>query len=152
MRENIYATKFLNVAKKIAEKSNCTRRYVGCVIALDETILIETHNGTDSRIKSCEDGGCERCLSNNPSGEAYECCLCIHAEQAAVSLAAKNGIAISGATLYCTLRPCLTCLKICYAAGINKFVFENYIKFKPELEEAYSSFVSQTGLTLLSIG
>jgi len=141
----------LNIARKAAEKSNCRRRRVGCVIAFDKTILIESNNGTPDGIQSCKDGGCDRCLSGIPSGESYESCLCMHAEQAAIAQAAKMGKQISGATLYCTLRPCLNCLEICYSAGIKTIVFDDYIKFRPELEEAYSFFVNQTKFELIKI-
>lgn len=46
----------------------------------------------------------------------------IHAEMSAISDAARNGVPISGATLYCTTFPCHLCAKHIVAAGIKRVV------------------------------
>ena len=43
----------------------------------------------------------------------------------AVIQAAKYGINISGATLYCTHQPCVICAKIIINAGILRVVYKN---------------------------
>jgi dCMP deaminase len=58
------------------------------------------------------------------SGTRAELCYAIHAEQNAIIQAAKLGIAIDAATLYCTHQPCSVCAKIIVNAGIKRVVYE----------------------------
>jgi deoxycytidylate deaminase len=46
----------------------------------------------------------------------------IHAEMSAITDAARNGVAVAGATLYCTTFPCHMCAKHIVAAGIKRVV------------------------------
>jgi cytidine deaminase len=47
----------------------------------------------------------------------------IHAEMSAISDAARNGLSIKDATLYCTTFPCHICAKHIVAAGIQRVVY-----------------------------
>jgi cytidine deaminase len=47
----------------------------------------------------------------------------LHAEMSALSDAARKGICVEGATLYCTTFPCHLCAKLIVAAGITKVVY-----------------------------
>ncbi|MBW4982935.1 hypothetical protein KZZ07_10315 [Mameliella sp. CS4] len=47
----------------------------------------------------------------------------VHAEMAALSTAARLGVATIGATLYCTTFPCHNCAKHIVAAGISKVTY-----------------------------
>ena len=48
----------------------------------------------------------------------------MHAEQNAIIQAAKLGISIDGATLYCTHQPCVICAKMIVNSGIVRVVYE----------------------------
>jgi dCMP deaminase len=48
----------------------------------------------------------------------------VHAEANAIAQAAKHGISTSGASIYVTLEPCLTCLKLVISAGIREVFYE----------------------------
>ena len=61
---------------------------------------------------------------NIPSGTHAELCYGVHAEQNAIIQAAKYGINISGATLYCTHQPCVICAKMIINAGIVRVVYK----------------------------
>jgi deoxycytidylate deaminase len=53
----------------------------------------------------------------------------VHAEMAAICDAAMRGVAIRGATLYCTTFPCHMCARLIIAAGIGRVVYiEPYAK------------------------
>jgi len=54
------------------------------------------------------------------SGTRAELCYAIHAEQNAIIQAAKLGVSIDGATLYCTHQPCSVCAKMIINAGIRR--------------------------------
>ena len=47
----------------------------------------------------------------------------MHAEQNAIIQAARLGISIDGATLYCTHQPCVMCAKIIVNSGITRVVY-----------------------------
>jgi Deoxycytidylate deaminase len=47
----------------------------------------------------------------------------IHAEMAAITDAARRGVSIQGATLYCTTYPCHMCARHIIASGIDRVVF-----------------------------
>jgi dCMP deaminase len=54
----------------------------------------------------------------------HELCRGLHAEQNVIIQAAYHGIPISGATLYCTNKPCVICSKMIINAGIIKIYYE----------------------------
>ena len=137
---------FMDIAWKAAQRSNCRRRKVGVVIVLNGAVVITATNGTPAGMIPCNEGGCPRCLSDTPSGELYDSCLCIHAEQLAIAQAARTGLQTDGATLYCTLRPCLTCAKFCLEAGIKGIIYDESIQFSSDVEQAYEKLIQETGL------
>jgi cytidine deaminase len=47
----------------------------------------------------------------------------VHAEMSALSDAARKGISVAGATLYCTTFPCHLCAKLIVAAGIRNVIY-----------------------------
>ena len=118
--------RFLQVARLVGNWSSCYRpdRKVGAVIARDKRILTTGYNGAGSGITSCVEK--EECLRRNrgiPSGTMQEICYAVHAEQNAVIQAAKIGVSVDGATLYCTHQPCVICAKIIINSGIKRVVY-----------------------------
>ena len=136
----------MDMAWKIADTSNCRRKKVGVVIVRGKIILVSSANGTSAGITPCNEGGCPRCLSDTPSGELYDSCLCIHAEQLAIAQAARSGIRLDGATLFSTLRPCLICAKLCLETGITRIIYNEEIPFSDAVEESYEKFLKQVKL------
>lgn len=139
---------FLSLARRKAAESNCVRRQVGAVIVRDGGVVISAANGTPEGCTPCKDGGCARCHSDTPSGEAYDSCICIHAEQRAISLAANAGSSTLGSTMYVTLRPCIPCLNLCLHAGIRDVVYDEEIVFPSSVEKAYRQFTASTGISI----
>jgi len=144
-----FTPRFMEEARKVAESSNCRRRKVGAVLTKGNVILSGASNGTPPGMKRCDEGGCPRCLSNARKGDLYESCLCIHAEQRVIAGAASAGLSTAGGLLYCTLRPCLTCVKLCLLSGITTIVYDEDIMFSPEVEQAYRELIQQTRLVLV---
>jgi len=60
-----------------------------------------------------------------PSGERVEMCRGLHAEQNALVQAARYGISLEGAVIYCTNQPCVTCAKMLINAGIVKVIYKH---------------------------
>ncbi len=116
---------FMGITRLVAERSTCMRRAVGAILVKDKRILATGYNGAPAGISHCEDVGCIRQDMNIPSGERHELCRGLHAEQNVIIQAAYYGISISGATLYCTNKPCAICAKMLINAGIRKVIYED---------------------------
>lgn len=128
MKNTKWDKRFLKMAFTVAEWSSCyqANRQVGAVIAKDKRILTTGYNGASSGIVSCkEKGECLRRKLNIPSGTQHELCYATHAEQNAIIQAARMGISIDGATLYCTHQPCTICSKMIINSGIKRIVYAN---------------------------
>lgn len=71
----------------------------------------------------------------------------VHAEMNAVCDAARRGVALKGATLFCTTFPCHNCTKHIIAAGVSRVIFmEPYPKSKAkELHENEIEIESESG-------
>jgi len=114
----------MEIAHLVSRRSTCLRRQVGAVLVKGKNILATGYNGTPSGISHCEQTGCLRQQLNVPSGERHELCRGLHAEQNAIIQAAKHGVNITGATLYCTNSPCIICTKMLINAGICRIVYQ----------------------------
>ena len=99
----------------VSSRSPCERLHVGCVLVRDRRVLATGYNGFLPKLP-------HRSVvrDNHEQGT-------VHAEQNAVSFAAKNGIALEGATAYVTHYTCLHCCKILLSSGISKICYlHNY--------------------------
>lgn len=111
----------------VATWSSCFKsdRQVGAIITKDKRILTTGYNGASAGIVSCkEKGECIRQKLGIESGTRHELCYAVHAEQNAIIQAAKQGICVDGATLYCTHQPCSICAKMIINSGIKRVVFK----------------------------
>ncbi len=124
---------FMEIARVVKSRSNCRRRDVAAVITRDHRIVSTGYNGTPTGIRNCFEGGCARCAGDSASGENLGECICAHAEENAILQAAHYGVALSGATLYCTESPCLICAKMIISAGIREVVYENEYRFNRQV-------------------
>jgi len=114
---------FMDIARLVSSRSTCMRRQVGAVMVKSKHVLATGYNGTPSGITHCSETGCLRDQLKVPSGERHELCRGLHAEQNAIIQAARHGIDINGATLYCTHSPCIICSKMLINAGIKQIVY-----------------------------
>lgn len=114
---------FMDIARLVARRSTCLRRQVGAVMVKDKHILATGYNGTPTGITHCAQTGCLREQLGVPSGERHELCRGLHAEQNAIIQAARHGVNIAGATLYCTNSPCVICSKMLINAGVLSIVY-----------------------------
>lgn len=130
-------TYFMKIAEVVATRSNCSRRQVAAVIVKDNHILSTGYNGTPRGVRNCFAGGCPRCSGNVASGKKLEECLCVHAEQNAITQAAYYGVAVSGASIYVTISPCLTCAKLIINAGITEVVYGGDYAFLDTVSEIF---------------
>jgi dCMP deaminase len=111
---------FMNIAKVVASRATCDRKFVGAVIARDKTILSTGYNGSIRKLPHCHEVG--HMMENN------HCVATIHAEANAIIQAAKNGVCIDGASIYTTASPCWICFKLIANAGIKRICFGEFYR------------------------
>lgn len=119
--------RFMELTCNVAQWSSCfkSNRQVGAVITRDKRILTTGYNGAPAGIRSCKERGeCMREKLGIPSGTRHELCYAVHAEQNAIIQAAKLGVQLEGATLYCTHQPCSICAKMIINSGIKRVVYK----------------------------
>ena len=76
---------FIEIAKVVSLRSTCLRRRYGALIVKDRVIVSTGYNGSPRGMTDCIDTGkCTRKELNIPSGERYELCEAVHAEQNAI--------------------------------------------------------------------
>ena len=117
----------MELTEQVATWSSCFKsdRQVGAIIVKNKRILTTGYNGAPEGVMSCkEKGECLRVKLGIPSGTRHELCYAVHAEQNAIIQAARLGIVLDGATLYCTHQPCVICAKMIINAGIKRIVYK----------------------------
>lgn len=118
--------RFMELSGTIATWASCFKqnRKIGCVIVKNKRIMTTGYNGAPAGVKTCvERGECLREKLGIASGTQQEICYATHAEQNAIIQAARLGVSIDGATLYCTHQPCTICSKMIVNAGIKRVVY-----------------------------
>lgn len=138
---------FLMMAKLAATRSTCLAFPVGAVIVKDRQILATGYNGSPSGTVHCTAQG--YCYPELPSCDASPVLpsRAVHAEANAIAQAAKHGICTQGASIYVTLEPCLSCLKLIISAGIREVYYETLFN-SGEKAQLRDSFI-QDGLVTL---
>lgn len=107
---------FMQLASLAAQRSNCMKRRVGCVLVRERRVISTGYNGTPRNMKNCNEGGCKcseesvagkslnclgaRCNAGHKAGVNLSTCLCIHAEENALLEAGRERIR-EGSILYC---------------------------------------------------
>ena len=127
LQMNKWDIRFMEMARLVSSWASCYQenRKIGAVIVKNKRVLTTGYNGAPAGIKTCrEKGECLRDKLGIPSGTRMETCYAVHAEQNAIVQAAKLGVSIDGATLYCTHQPCSMCCKMIINSGITRVVYK----------------------------
>ncbi|NCG09398.1 MAG: dCMP deaminase [Verrucomicrobia bacterium] len=102
---------FMATAMLMASRSSCERLHVGCVIvsagAQKNRIIAAGYNGFLPGVEH---------TSHLRDGHEQ---ATVHAEQNAISDAARRGVSLEGSVAYVTHYPCVNCAKILAAAGVR---------------------------------
>lgn len=115
---------FLMLAKLAATRSTCLAFPVGAVIVKNKQVLATGYNGSPSGSAHCTaQGYCYPGLSSCDASKTMPS-RAVHAEANAIAQAAKHGISTDGASIYVTLEPCISCLKLIISAGIKEVFYE----------------------------
>lgn len=114
---------FIKKAARIAQKSGCQRAKTGAVLVKSGKVLVAGHNQIFPNDNFCKNKGCLRDKLKLGLGKEAEKCRSLHAEAKVITLAAKKGIRLSGATVYITCQPCINCAKLLVNAGVRAVYF-----------------------------
>lgn len=139
---------FMNLASDLALRSHCVKAQVGAVLTKDTRIISIGYNGPPAGTHNCDEewpeSGCPRDSKNS-------CSLALHAEENAILYAVKNGMNLSGSTLYLTLSPCISCARIIYSSGVKKVFYKNsYAKYKGLPSDEGVDFLNKFGVECIS--
>lgn len=127
---------YLGIAEEVLSRATCLRRNYGCVIVKNDEIISTGYNGAPRGRENCIDlGFCAREKLKIKSGQNYELCRSVHAEQNAIISAARRDII--GATLYMVgkdvktgqilekIDSCIMCKRVVINAGIKYVVVKD---------------------------
>lgn len=113
----------MSIVDLVGSRATCDRGRSGSVIVFDNRILTTGYVGAPSGIPSCDDIGHEMHTVTHADGSQTKHCIrTIHAEQNALLQAARIGVSLKGATLYCHMAPCYVCAKMIVNVGITRVV------------------------------
>jgi len=116
---------FLDMVKMVGSRGTCDRGRSGAILVKDKRILATGHVGSPIGIDHCDDVGHEMYTITTTTEDGItsrHCLRTAHAELNAIANAARFGVAINDATLYCKMTPCYTCAKTIINAGIKRVV------------------------------
>lgn len=130
---------YLDMAEAALNRGTCLRRNYGAIIVKDDSIVSTGYTGAPRGRKNCCDiGFCRREKENISSGQRYELCRSVHAEQNAVIAAGREKaiggtmylVGIEGPTPHTATDKiynphtdsCLMCKRVIINAGIEKIV------------------------------
>lgn len=129
---------FMEVCRSIAKRATCNRGKSGCVIAKDNQILVTGYVGSPVGLCHCDEVGHQmKKMVHEDGHETNHCVRTVHAEQNAMCQAARHGVSIAGATLYCKMTPCRTCAMLIINCGIVRVVCEKKYHAGAESEEMF---------------
>ncbi|KAM3075131.1 Deoxycytidine monophosphate (dCMP) deaminase [Clarireedia jacksonii] len=128
---------FMQLASLAAQRSNCMKRRVGCVLVREKRVISTGYNGTPRGLVNCGEGGCARCNSAQSSGVGLGTCLCLHAEENALLEAGRDRVG-GEAILYCDTCPCLTCSIKIAQVGIKEVVYSQGYSMDADTEKVFA--------------
>lgn len=129
---------FMEVCRAIAKRATCDRWRSGCVIARENQILVTGYVWAPKWLPHCDDvGHLLKTLQHDDGHSSQHCVRTVHAEQNAICQAAKLGIALDKATLYCKMTPCRACAMMIINCGITRVVCEKKYHAGKESEEIF---------------
>ncbi len=136
---------FMELANAAAKRATCDRGRSGCVIVKDKQVLVTGYVGSPIGLPHCDEvGHLFKKTFHEDETITTHCVRTVHAEQNAICQAARRGIALDGATLYCRMTPCRVCAMLIINCGIKRVVCEKKYHAGEESEQMFK----QAGIKL----
>ena len=131
---------FIEVMETVAKRATCDRGRSGCVIARANFLLVTGYVGAPAGLPHCDEAG--HLMKNVTHGDGHvsqHCKRTVHAEMNAIAQAARLGVRIEGATLYCRMTPCRDCAMVIINAGIKRVVAQKHYHAGDETIEMFQA-------------
>lgn len=137
---------FAEMLKVIEKRSTCLRSKVAAIIEKDGRVISIGYNGPASGMPECTpQSEYVRLGYSNPVDDmcmGAGCNRSIHAEANAIAFAARAGISIEGATMHCSMSPCINCAKLIINSGLKELCYLEGYRDKAGLELLLKSGIS----------
>lgn len=129
---------FLKIGREVARRATCDRGKAGCLVVRDKRILCTGYVGSPAGLPHCDEVGHQMKTVMHENGTTSQHCMrTIHAEQNTICQAAKEGISLKGATLYCNMEPCIVCARMIANCGISRVVAQKKYQKAEETRELF---------------
>jgi dCMP deaminase len=129
---------FMDLAHSVSTRATCDRGRSGCVIVRDKQILVTGYVGSPKGLAHCDDvGHFFKKVIHEDGSVTQHCVRTVHAEQNAITQAARRGIALDKATLYCRMTPCRVCAMLIINCGIERVVCQQKYHAGAESEQLF---------------
>jgi dCMP deaminase len=116
-------TYFLGIMDAVAARATCDRGRSGAVIVRNKRLLATGYVGSPVGLAHCDEAGHYfKTVYHEDGSSSKHCVRTAHAEMNAIVQAARFGVAVDGATIYCRMEPCRDCAKAIINAGIKRVV------------------------------
>jgi dCMP deaminase len=117
----------------IASQSHDVHTKVGAILINPKTgaVMAEGYNGF---IRGAQD---KQLPTSRPQKYDY----IIHAETNLICNAVRSGVQTDGAIVYCSLSPCVKCLRMLWQAGVSNFYFKEKYKDFEESNQMLDLFI-----------
>lgn len=102
-------------------RSTCIKRHVGAILVKGNRIIASGYNGAPKGISHCTEATCLRLDKHSLEESAH--CRGIHAETNCLIQAAVYGVQCSGATIYVTRFPCMSCTKALLNINVEEIIY-----------------------------
>lgn len=136
---------FLGLVDQVASRATCNRGRCGCVIARDRRIVSTGYVGAPPGVPHCDEvGHLFKTIIDDDGVARQHCARTIHAEQNAITQAARYGVALEGATIYCSMTPCRVCAMLIISTGLQRVVARRHYHADRESRE----LLEQAGIGL----
>ena len=139
---------FSHLANEVGQRATCDRGRSGCVVVKDRRIIATGYVGSPPGLPHCDEAGhlMKKVLDEDGTVRNH-CVRTIHAEQNAICQAAKYGLSLKGATLYCRMEPCSVCAMLIISVGIVRVVAQRRYHAAQDTRE----MLRATGIELVVI-
>jgi dCMP deaminase len=128
----------MEIADTVSKRATCDRGKSGCVIVREKQILVTGYVGAPRGLPHCDEAGhLMKQVVHEDDSVTNHCVRTVHAEQNAICQAARLGISLDKATLYCRMTPCRTCAMMIINCGIERVVCEKKYHAGSESEKMF---------------
>jgi len=139
---------FIGLLDALSTRATCDRGKSAAVIVKNKRILATGYVGAPMGLPHCDEAGhLFRDVLHTDGQVKKHCVRTTHAEANAIAQAARFGASIDGATLYCSMTPCLDCTKLLINAGIVRVVAAKDYHASNDSKD----FLKQAGVELVLI-